>query len=243
MKNSEKIEKYLENELNETERSDFETEMRSEKKLSAEVNLHKKVEAFLSDRDSILLNEKLNAIYDKEFGNKKSPLRIISSNWAKIAAVLAIGLLIGGIIFWKTHSLSNAEIYAQYAQLYDIGINVRGDSVSKLQTAYEKYDQRKFSEAIRLFESDASGNALNYGSRLCLGISYTELNQFEKAEQYFKSIIGNEPIYEQQAYWYLALMKLKAGQKAEAKQIFQKISKNQNHYQHQKAIEILKLMN
>ncbi len=245
MKNNvETIEKYLNDELNDIELKNFERKIKADNTLAKEIGLHREVDNFLYDRETIELREKLSYIYDKTIikeGNRK--VFMTKKIVLLIAAVLLIIVGIGSLILLQTQSLTNQEIYTKYAQNYNIGSDIRSNSEIELKEAIDYYRNRQYKKALPLFEVYIDNKReINYGVYLCMGISYTETGKNEKAISYFNEIIKNSNIFIEQAQWYLGLSYLKADKTIKAKEIFEEISTDKKHYYNKKASEIMKFL-
>lgn len=244
MKNTtEIIDRYLNNELSVTEKENFEQELKNNSELVREIKLHSEIGSFLSDTETEKLQNQLNLIYENEIKNKRSLLVQYRKKIIYAAAFLLLTIGFSSIYYFETKRLSNNEIYQKYAQIYNYGINSRGDSATILNEAMSLYESGSYRQAIRVFETAVSnGCKLNNGIYLCIGISYTEISDFDKARFYFEKITENDPLFHEQAQWYLGLMYLKADNSEKAKEFFQKISKNTTHYKNQDAKEIMELL-
>ncbi len=235
-KKSEQIEMYLNGELSTEESSAFERELEADKALFGEYQLRKEVNESILDEQALQIQDSLKQIMRKE--KRSGP---IYKSLYKIAAAIAGFVIVSSAVLYfvmADNSNNRASLFAQYYQPSDAVMIVRsGDTETdnNLIQGMQAYDDGDFARAVKLLNSVNE----NITATFYAALSYVELEDFDKAEQKFKSIIADgDNLFIDQAEWYSALLKLKTGKKDEARKAFIDIS-NSNSFYNIKASRIL----
>ena len=109
-----------------------------------------------------------------------------------------------------------------------------------LENAQLLFEEQKYKEAIKLFTSyhkkEKSIDPLSY---IYNGISYMELNKFDKALSQFQLLGSSNTLQAKKANWYKALVFLKQKNKKELITVLQTIVSDSNTYKYQEAKELL----
>ena len=221
-----KLEEQLFNSLNEDNWSFVEH-------ISAEVNEYKKE---LEGGDLQNLKNTLkhaNSEFNNEKQKKTKPRRL----YYYIAAASIIVFL--GFQFFFNQNVSNQDLYNDYIELNNLPSFVsRNDSMSELDKAQNLFEEKKYNDALSIFES-FEGQVENEGILLLYkGITQTELNKYDEAEDTFNSIIISNLIDAEKGYWYKALLYLKQDKVKKVKSTLNEIISN-SLYNHSKAKELL----
>lgn len=169
-------------------------------------------------------------------GQKKKIRSLL--RWGMAAAIaLAIGASI--YIIANHQTMSTDDLYANYYQPYTEEITVRGDNTNaSVQEVTQLYKDKKYREALPAFLRLLAAEPDNAELQLVVGICQLELDNFDKASQSFSSVTN--PLYKDQAQWYLAMTFLKQNDLASAGTILKTIQSGDFNYQ--KAQEILEQM-
>ena len=211
------IQKYLKNELSESEHKEFLLLLDNESGLKAEVDM-------LSDLYQVNKKEELNHI--------KSVLEEAENEHEKKENVfrrrkgLFIGLLLVAIAvsvyFINKGSSNEVAIYASY---YKTPINTyypvtRNGSTSnqELYDAFLSYEQKNFQKANDLFIG-LSDYAKNTEIQFYNAISLIELGNEVAAKVILEEITTGDDYLKDEISWYRALLAIKLGDKEEAKTI------------------------
>jgi hypothetical protein len=249
----EEIDKYINMELDDDERSSFETELDNNLDLTAELELYKEIDTALSENDVMNLRDKLDRI-SKEVTREKHKersfiVRIIPRSRIATATVAASLLLLIGITsMLSRNKISNEkELYNHYFSTYDATGIFRSnnqDPDNKINLALHKYNAAEYSEAIALFEQVLQTDASNPVGNFYQGMSYQELGKFDNAIMSYSEVIKvKNNLFVEQAEWYTALCYLQNDNRKKAYKQFQRIAENKGYYS-EKASEILeKLVN
>ena len=245
------IQKYLDNELSESEKAAFETQLSENETLAKEVKLfqmlpsyigegqspeptleteHPKFKAYLKE----MLSDDAKELATKldEFGSNyiksdtdnetdDSKVKKIGGNWKVLRIAAAIVLLLGVVWFMKPQQ-NPAKLYSTYVQHDDIILNQRGEDDNNSKQAEQLFNEGNYKEAVPLLEAVAK-NEINYDVVLALGIAYLEQNSFDKALEQFKSIQDSDAIIKDKAMWYEAVTYLKMEDKLKALTTFEQL--------------------
>jgi TolA-binding protein len=226
------IERYNAGEMSDPERIWFEKELEANGNLRNEVELRKKTDEVLKNRDIISLRNKLSSI---EMTRKEravtKPQKQLYLSFAASIAVLAI---VGSIIIFADNNLSSGDIMKHYYEEYKPASGQRsaGSVKNELFTqgleCFQTHDYRNaalyFSKVIESEPNDMYATLLN-------GISNFEDSKYGDAKKSFGTVIDdNKNLYIDQAQWYLALCYIQTQEKQKAIQILKIISDEGGFY-------------
>ncbi len=252
MNRSKKIQKYLDKQMTEKESAEFEIELRNNPELYEEMLLHKEVDASIKDLigESMFLKnlELAHQSYMKNAKeNKSSKIPIINisrKQFPKLVAAAAILILlsVGAFYMFAPNPNTADKLYLSYYSPYEVaGTNRSGNEgeVSLQVKAMQKFEQKEYQNAIKLFDQMNTNGSTNISSNFYKGIAYLELNKPNDAIKSLEIVIKNETNeLTADAEWYLGLAYLKANDIANAKKQFAKVSEKYSFYK-KKADEIL----
>jgi tetratricopeptide (TPR) repeat protein len=243
------VDRYLEGVMKNAERIWFEKELDGNTELQQEINLQRKLNTVIADKDTLALQKQMNNIHRKIYGQIIPDFNVAKS--MKNALYISVGvvavLAISAIFIVKNYSTSSTQnIYAQYYKPAAISMSFRssGDVLNNdLRSAMTLYDNKKYEGAIQIFENILKEDDSRIGLNLYSGISHMEIKQYAEANAQFKRIIDQKAnSFVESAQWYMALCYLKTDKKDKAKEIFAGIANNGVYYK-KDARRILKRMN
>tara|TARA_R110002072_G_scaffold216077_1_gene373302 strand:- start:256159 stop:256896 length:738 start_codon:yes stop_codon:yes gene_type:complete len=202
------IENYLDGNLDSTSIAKVET------RLSQEEDFRINVEEIRDLREGIqraALKEKLNVFHMDIEKIQPEKNKIHLMYWA-IAASISLFILAG--IWWATQSTSPQEKIFQSYYHTDPGLISTMSSAGDYEFARGMVDFKlgEYTEAVnrwdKLLADNPSSDTLNY----FLGLSYLELDDFQKSKQLLSNVTGTEESYfYKDANWYLGLIMVKEG--------------------------------
>lgn len=231
------IESYLDGELSEQERLQFEQELKTNKELANDLLIHQEIRNALGDEDLIDLREKLSIIredYHRKEKKKKRFAIFASSSIIVIAFITTF--------FICNKSYTNDELYNMYYEHYDAGTIVRGEvqPTKEIYTnALRTYDKGQYAEAIKLFEQIRDTSAFYQPKEYYTALSYMELQNFDKALNHLEPLLKNNvSALHKNIIWFSGLCYLKTNQNEKAKQQFKYLSNSSSCFK-QKSTEIL----
>lgn len=239
--------RYILNELSESERIAFEEAMKQDSELREEVELMKLIsDGFQQKGEKEALDEIMSLSSEEEFRaiiadaekkyNKKPKIRRLIIGLSSAAAVLLILIYIG-----IQPRYSSEQLFDEYyvAQAYE-AIPTRGGSILseeqeiQFSRAVEFYKEKNYAGSLALFDKimselkpkDIPEEILFY-SAVCM----TETGRTDDAIKNFEKLSSSdEAELQEQAEWNLALAYLKNNQQNKAKEILSIIIKNKGEY-------------
>ncbi len=224
------IERYIANEMSDAERLWFEKELEGNDKLRKEVELRKKAEEILKDKDIVSLRSKLSAIErqrSQSSPEKTHPFR----SYMKYAAMAGVAIIIGIFFLLPGKKLTSDEIMSRYYKTYEPPATQRSAEVvsnDDFNQALEFYKTNDFKNAAVYFKKVINREPKDMYSTLLYGISNFEGHKYPEAQKSFNRVIQDRNnLYIDQAEWYLALCYLNTDENDKALQLFEKI-KNEN---------------
>ncbi len=239
------IDKYFDGEMSENELIEFEKNMKSDKKLNAEVEFQKEIQDSLHDKQIFDLKNNLEKIHNEAKtannidANKEPVVRELFIKKIQLAAAVIVLMIIASSVFYfvNNRTMSNETLYGIYyepAKTMLVERSGNNDEVNLMQ-ALQKYNHNDYTGAIEVFEKDNSIMAKFY-----LALSYMETNRMLDAVNLLKAIIEeNDNLFVDQAEWYLGLCYLKLNETEKALIQFSKISQSNSTYKI-KSEEVLK---
>ena len=228
------IEEYLLDKMSSKEKEIF------EQKLTKDTNLKQEFDIINSIFQSTELSVKekmkidLENIHRRNFQTTKPPIAKIVriSPFYKRAAIVFL-LICASISLWvfsnQNGSIPQDQLYASYFEPTELAISYRGNQANReLENLQELFNAKKYRVFISELEDYKMDENDNPVLKLAKGQAHLELNQFSLAENNFKSLLTN-PLYKDQANWYLGLSYLKQGKSKESLNYLSEIT-NQNKY-------------
>lgn len=231
------IQKYLANELNAIERSEFERLLKQDKQLLTELKLQLAVDKAISDPRLENLKFYLEALYKKNLGGQRNNNSLGYNPYIKLVATVLIIISLGSIFFYNDINPKNTlQYFDEYYEPYDLTFVSRShskDSVMsldaiKLIQSYHNKNYIKAGEILAAYDMDACPDQQLI---MMTGIIHLELNNFKLAITEFNMVINDSnALTKQDAIWYLGLTYLKAEELKKAKKILKKIIKEKSFY-------------
>jgi tetratricopeptide (TPR) repeat protein len=229
------IERYNAGEMSDTEQQWFRKELDGNEKLRNEVNLRKRTDDILKNKNIMLLRNKLSEIEKTRKEVNKPVKSSKKSAYIKYAAVIAGLLFIGSITIFSGKHLSNAEIIKRYYKTYEPPTSQRSaqsGTDADFTLALEFYNIRDYEKAAILFNKILENKPNDMQTVLLIGVANFEDKKYPEAKQSFSKVINNKDnLYIDQAQWYLALCYLNTNDKDKAKQLLEVIGKEGGIYE------------
>ena len=230
----EQSEKYLLDQMSPQERTAFEQEITVNKELEQEFELAKAIlgSAALNAKNKIKLE--LNEIHEKHYSNRDKSKPVKNKKlklWVairNIAAILILGLII--FIITKPSTSTPQEIFAKHYSSPELEITYRGkNDIQIIQDLSKSYGKGQFATYLALVSNQDSIIQARPILKLAKAIAYLETNQLSSSIDLLEDLTSN-PLYKDQAEWYLALAYLNEGKISPAKQKLEQISKGNNKF-------------
>lgn len=201
------FDQYLQGELSDEARLEFEKQLSENHELASEFETFKEVQIqletkfdFAADRDAF--EENLKAISKEHFKTDKSKVISLKSLVYLVAA--SVVLLLGLFLF----NPSPKPVFEQYNQYENAYLTERSEGVAYLKEAEAAFNAKNYKAAIPFFEAILRQNK-TAEIQYFYGVSLLENNQIKQAEAEFNWIKSGNSIYKNKAIYALALAKLK----------------------------------
>jgi tetratricopeptide (TPR) repeat protein len=233
----EQIEKYLGGELAPDELQAFEMRLQNDKAFADVFAMYKTIETEMHEaEDERELREKLSGITKKHF-DIAAPAKVIvlkpqRTRWLLYATAAAASIII--VLFlkpWGEKTLSNEQLYAQYAVPEELPAVVRGaNEDSLLLKATSLFNEIKYPAALILLDSIVKQRPTEAQLQLALGICFVETGKYDSAINRFDSLAVRESVYKYIAMEWKALAYLKQNKKADCIAVLKLIPADAGNY-------------
>lgn len=233
------IDRYLNGELAEQERLQFEAEMEGNAELQSAVEEHMKSLAIAKELGKAQWKEQMSS----RFVEDAPVVRGLSRRmiYALAACVLAL-LIIGGLWFVQNkNELSPEKWMALQVEVPPAPEIKSTDQDLQLAEAYLAYNQTQYQEALdkmSILENEVDGSR-KVELSFFKGMSLFYLNQYPEAQQNFGKITSGP--YVEMAEWYKALSLVKEDRKLDALRALALIE-DQGGFYKAKAAELIQLL-
>lgn len=229
------IERHLRQELTPEEVRYMDKLLAEDAMFAREVMLHKDIHYAVSDKNLLAFRKTVQEVaadYEKNTTDgslsriRKYPM------WLKAAAVITLLLFLTAVfVLLRSSSISNDQLFQSYFEPYYVPANFRGPVTSNVDAWHQAvlcYNSEEYDKAISFFNPVIEEQPSHALAHLLRGISYLATNSVDAAQQDFQNIIDHtDPLFEQQAQWYLALCCLKTDQLERAIDILDMLRKKQ----------------
>lgn len=217
------IEKYLRNELDKTERQNFQKKLKDDKELAEAFEVEKAIFDTVQVKGEKDFRNRL-----KQIELDRQPTATIKSfNWRPWVIAASILFLIGlsWIGFQQNNSLSTTDLFAENykAPTFEMA-RTNVTMPEQVKQAANAYNQHDFETTINYLTPYLENNP-DPKLTLLLGTSYLELGQWQAAIDTFNSL-KKQKVLADDATWFLGLTYLKMDNKELAKQSFQQLLSN-----------------
>jgi hypothetical protein len=212
-------------------------------------NIQEDIDRYLKTKkntpETTQLKAKLNAVYEEFRHNQVKKSR--KSAFLGIAATLAV--LVGLSVFLPRYffkDTTNEDLFNKYYSAYPCVFNTRGcyqeGESATWKQAVNKYQQKKYSEALGLFRQVSDSAGRHDEADLFTGICCIELDSLEQAEKSFMQITKRPgSLVHDHALWYLSLTYIRMGKSSEAMQALSSIENSTSEF-YERAREVLSIL-
>jgi len=243
-KDFDRIDNYLDDQLNENEILDFEKDLMDDLDLEMELNLHNEINEAIMEEDVMDLRAKLEAIDIPTTHKEKRKIRF-QSKWGIAAAsmILFIGMA-SAYYMLGDKTYTNEDVFMNYYKPYSIVINTRSSSETAntdkvIEEASKYYESKNYRAALSLFQTILDRDSTNLTSNFYSGISNIQIQEYQKANKNFIRVLDHKNnLFIEQSEWNLGFCYLMTNERNKAKEIFSAIAKGNSFYR-TKAKEIL----
>ena len=238
---SEFIERYISNEMTDSEKKWFLKEIDGNETLRREVELRKQTDNILKRTETINLRSKLALLEEERL--KHRARKLVAIKYA--AACIVVALITGIWLFTNNNYLTNNELSDSFFKTYEIPIAQRSSADienNDYVLGLQYYNSRDYKNAAIQFTKVLENNPNDMQTHLLSGVSNMEEKRYPEAKKSFKIVIDhNNSLFVEPATWYLALCYLKTNETDKASQLFTRI-RNEGGYYSSDAKKIIRKM-
>ena len=226
------IERYISNEMTDSEKKWFLKEVDGNEVLQKEIELRMQTDTILKRAGTIDLRNKLSNL-EKE---RLRRARNYTSFVLKYAATfVGIAILTTGIyLFMNNYHFTNNELSDRFFKSYEAPIAQRSSAYIENYDyilGLQYYNSRDYKNAAIQFSKVLEKNPNDMQTHLLTGVSNMEEKRYPEAESSFKTVIDhNNNLFVEPATWYLALCYLKTEETDKATKLFTKIKNDGGYY-------------
>ena len=141
------------------------------------------------------------------------------------------------ILLFVLISCNNKPTYEDYNNHKPMNVSVKGNVTETLKTVQKLFNEKNYVLANTHLSRLADFYIDNEEIQLYYGITFLETDQYPLAKIKFdKLLLSKNPLFIDEANWYLALMALKQNDLETCKSHLVKVSKNSEHYKESKSL-------
>ncbi|MBK6903779.1 MAG: tetratricopeptide repeat protein [Saprospirales bacterium] len=199
------FERYLDNELDETERADLERRLAEDAAVSAEFQKYKTIRESIQgqigeEEAGKALAETLHGLGEEFFPQKDKIVKGIFRRYWIAAALTAAACLLLFLLPLQT------DLYATYREFPTAGFTARGEQGSALlQQAEMAFNEKKYEKALPFFDAYLAQYPDQLEPLYYKGLCLLETGELTGARNIFSSIAAGPSAFAEDAQWYLAL--------------------------------------
>jgi len=135
------------------------------------------------------------------------------------------------VLLFALISCNNKPTYEDYNNYKPMHVSVKGNTSKTLDNVQKLFNDKNYTLANTHLSRLADFYIDNEEIQLYYGITFLETDQYPLAKIKFdKLLLSENPLFIDEANWYLALMALKQNDLETCKSHLIKVSKNSEHY-------------
>jgi tetratricopeptide (TPR) repeat protein len=203
------IERYNACEMDEKEKTWFESELEDNIMLQKELELRKRTDAVLQNQDIINLRNKLAAIEKSREKSKNLPVSAKKGGAAlKYAAIMTGIILLGGFLLTSLLKQGPDNDFSNYFTAFEPISDYRSESDKLITDSYNKgvyyYNELDFETAIKCFTQSIEEDPDNSESAFYRGKANFNLQNYKEAKPDFEFVKNTVwSLYRENAQWLL----------------------------------------
>jgi TolA-binding protein len=235
----EKIEQYLNNELNHEERLNFESELAANEELASIVKLYSTIETEMRNNERHNENEialkktlnNLNATYFKSESRQSakeniSPVKKINLfQWLPYAIAASVIILVAMIFLNSSSPRQLAKNYI-FRNLTTLSLTMQGLPGDTLQSGITAYNNKHYDSALQFFQSYYNKHPESSSAKEYIGFVYLVTKDYDRALREFDELSNIKSLYSNPGTFLKAvtlLQRNKEGDKEQAKQLLRQV--------------------
>jgi TolA-binding protein len=220
----EKYDLYIDGKLEGGELEAFLLQLKNDKKLEAELAMHREINESITDDEVYYLRQKLALLISSSL-KKQVFLRTFSG--------IASGIIIVLSIFAITHTTDPGDAFNNYYRPYETDLNTRSadNNVQGTNLAYKLYASGEYEAAYEILKNYTSVNVNHSDAKYYQGLCAIELKNAADAEESLRSVIKDgDYAYALHAKWYLSMLYLQTKQNENARSLLKELAETPNFY-------------
>jgi len=232
MEKLKQIENYLDGNMSNPEKDNFEKSLSIDKELADELNFHKELnEAILDDATENFRRALKNVVEPRSFRIKPGNRSLISA--LKIPLAASVLILIGLSLYNIFIHQDSSELFTNFYEPYSTDISTRSIERSRdnIQLSYYLYQEGDFQTSFEILKNYISSNFDDQTAHFYLGLNALELCYYDQAINEL-ALVEQDTIspFALHARWYLAMTYLKTGNTEYAQILLQRLIEEENMY-------------
>lgn len=259
----EQIASYVNNQMNEAEKTAFEALLKNDDELASFVQTCTSLESVYNEDtwnvqsnasidevkalanqfradDVVALSKNIRDIQRQ--GNQSQTTKSKKSYFYFISSAVAIAAVMTLFYFTFMQSITANEAFEQYHNWDNLPSLVeKSNSEDNYAKAQELFQQKKYKEALAIFKQNEQ-ESTTYDPKVqqYIGVCYIELENYHEAIQTFDVLRTSNTLDSHKAYWYTSLTYLKQNNAETAKKMLNTLVQDSSNYNYEKAKELLK---
>jgi len=245
---TEKIDNYILGRLSPKEEEGFAQELKSNPDMTILYKQRLLLLEGIEAQGDIELKKRLKDIH-KKFEGEDQAIEKSGGPGRSIFLLLAAATLAALAYFFYSQDLKpvkmeDEKIYASSYEPYEFSSGTRSDEADKsFGNAVAQYNNKEYDAASNSFEKLLTLDSQNLEYKFGYALSKLLGSTPEEGKDLMQLIISkNDPVFKDQAIWFLGLAELKSGNREKAKQLFMTLSKDSQADHHKDAIDALNKM-
>jgi len=242
------LQKYLDNELSDSELTRFEQELNASPELLVDLDLYKEVDEAIADTEVLDFRAQLSDLRE-ETRHTETNRRVFrfTRPW-HYAASAALALLVAiGLATVLGKPLSNSDLFARYMKPYELVLTNRALEADAIKVNMNKaeiaYMNGNFEEAIMWYDEVLEVSNEKIEAEFGIGVSSMNLEQFVDASESFEKVVAHDDnLFIQKAQWFQAGCLLAMDESVRARRQLMQIAEDANHFYRKDAEKVLRRM-
>lgn len=260
-----KIKAYLDDEMTNKERVNFELEIDNNEDLKNTISVLKTMPSIYNEEDWALYDGDLNTLKEtanlfkgEDIEHFSKQVRTVESNYNTkntrkrrgfikyISSIAAAALILFSGYYFLNDNTSNLDLYNDYYNLGDLpSFTTQSNTINILAEAENLFKTKQYAKALEQFKiaESALDSTLNPNLELYIALCYLKLEQYDLAHKRLDVLLKSNTLDAHKSYWFKALTYLKQDNKARAIETLKVLLKKKTNFNYNKAKALLNELN
>jgi hypothetical protein len=219
------ISRYVDGEMSSEELQNFEEQLQQDEELKKEVELYKEVNDVLKEKlhpsnEELNLRNSLDDLREKYF-SEKPKAKIISFKRVTMYVAAAAAILLIFVFIWSPWKQNLFDKYASTEM--SSSAERGGDTDSLIRKATVDFNDKKFTEAIPIFEEILKTDSADSYTHFYYAIALLQTDKIDQSRIELLNLYSGTSLFKYNAAFYMALSYLKENDKEHCKEWLNKI--------------------